>query len=47
MTKTKVQELPGGALIVTIPKALADAVGIKKGSELDWKLEGERLYVQQ
>lgn len=41
----KVQELQGGTLVVTIPKALAVALGIVKGTEIDFKIEGEHLYV--
>lgn len=43
----KVQELQGGALIVTIPKAIAEAMGIKKGEDITFKLDGSRLYLER
>jgi bifunctional DNA-binding transcriptional regulator/antitoxin component of YhaV-PrlF toxin-antitoxin module len=33
----KIQKLPSGQLIITIPKLLAEYEGIKKGMELEFK----------
>jgi len=33
----KVQKLPSGQLVVTIPKVLADYEGIEKGTEVEFK----------
>jgi bifunctional DNA-binding transcriptional regulator/antitoxin component of YhaV-PrlF toxin-antitoxin module len=35
--KVKVQVLKSGQLVITIPKAIADFKGWKKGTELEWK----------
>lgn len=47
VTTTKIQELQNGALIATIPKALAGALGYEKGTIISWKLEGGRLYIEK
>lgn len=33
----KVQKLPSGQLVITIPKLLAQYEGLKKGTELEFK----------
>lgn len=33
----KIQELPGGQLVITIPKRLAEYEGLKKGMQLDFR----------
>ena len=33
----KIQKLPSGQLVITIPKLLAEYEGLKKGMELDFK----------
>lgn len=33
----KIQELPSGQLVITIPKILAEYEGLKKGMEVDFK----------
>ncbi len=33
----KIQQLPTGQLIITIPKRLAEYEGLKKGMEVDFK----------
>ncbi|MBI2208479.1 hypothetical protein HYU50_03210 [Candidatus Woesearchaeota archaeon] len=33
----KVQKLPSGQLVITIPKVLAEYEGLKKGMELEFK----------
>ena len=34
--RVKVQQLPNDQFIVTIPKALAEAMGIRKGETVQW-----------
>ncbi len=33
----KIQELPSGQLVITIPKLLAEYEGLEKGMELEFK----------
>lgn len=33
----KIQKLPSGQLVITIPKILAEYEGLEKGMELDFK----------
>ncbi|MBI2651306.1 hypothetical protein HYX01_02450 [Candidatus Woesearchaeota archaeon] len=33
----RIQKLPSGQLVVTIPKVLAEYEGLKKGTELEFK----------
>ncbi len=33
----KVQKLPSGQLVITIPKVLAEYEGLKKGMEMEFK----------
>lgn len=33
----KIQKLPSGQLVITIPKLLAEYEGLKKGMELDFR----------
>lgn len=33
----KIQELPSGQLVITIPKLLAEYEGLKKGMEMEFK----------
>ena len=33
----KIQKLPSGQLVITIPKVLAEYEGLKKGSEVEFK----------
>ena len=40
MPSTKVQTTPTGQYVTTIPKNLAEAMGIKKGDQLTWKVAG-------
>ena len=37
----KIQELPSGQLVITIPKLLAAYEGLKKGMELEFKKHKE------
>ena len=43
----RVQQLQGGQLIVSIPRALAVALDLKKGDEVVFKLDGSRLYLEK
>jgi len=47
MANIKLQQLPGGQIIVSIPQALSTALGLKKGEEVIWKLDGKRLYLER
>lgn len=47
MANIKIQQLPGGQLIVSIPGALAVALDLRKGEEITWKLDGARLYLER
>jgi bifunctional DNA-binding transcriptional regulator/antitoxin component of YhaV-PrlF toxin-antitoxin module len=42
----KVQKLPSGQLVVTIPKVLADYEGLKKGAELEFKKHKEGFILK-
>jgi antitoxin component of MazEF toxin-antitoxin module len=44
---TKIQELQNGALVATFPKALAQALGWKKGTTIEWKIENGKVTVEQ
>jgi len=43
----RVQQLPNGQYVLTIPKALAEALGLRKGEEVHWSLEGDRLVLNR
>lgn len=47
MGNIKIQQLPQGQLIVSIPQALAVALDLKKGEEITWKIDGGRLYLER
>lgn len=47
MTTTKIQELGNGALVTTVPKDLAGALGWMKGTKIAWRLKDGRLYVEK
>ena len=40
---TKVQQLLNGALVLTIPKTLAELTSIKKGDCLEWELKDNKI----
>jgi hypothetical protein len=41
--RVHVQQLPNGQYILTIPRAL----GLRKGEEVQWSLEGDRLVLRR
>jgi antitoxin component of MazEF toxin-antitoxin module len=41
----RVQQHPTGQLTVTLPRALAVALRIRKGDEMEWLLEDGRLVL--
>ncbi|MBI3026658.1 hypothetical protein HYY70_00960 [Candidatus Woesearchaeota archaeon] len=45
----KIQKLPSGQLIITVPKLLAEYEGLKKGMELEFKKhkEGFILHIKK
>ena len=42
----KVQKLPSGQLVVTIPKVLADYEGLEKGAEVEFKKHKEGFVLK-
>lgn len=42
----KIQELPSGQLIITIPKLLAEYEGLRKGMELEFKKHKEGFILE-
>ena len=45
--RVRVQQLPNGQFVVTIPKALAEAIGFRKGEEVQWSLERDALVMRR
>jgi antitoxin component of MazEF toxin-antitoxin module len=45
--RVKVQQLPNDQYIVTIPKALAEAMGLRKGETVQWSLEHGGLLLKR
>ena len=42
----KIQKLPSGQLVITIPKLLAEYEGLKKGMELEFKKYKDGFILQ-
>lgn len=42
----KVQKLPSGQLVVTVPKVLAEYEGIEKGAEIEFKKHKEGFILK-
>ena len=42
----KIQKLPSGQLVITIPKLLAEYEGLKKGMEMDFKKHREGFILE-
>jgi len=42
----KIQKLPSGQLVVTIPKVLADYEGLDKGTEIEFKKHQEGFILK-
>jgi len=38
--RRKVQVTPKGQVVVTMPKALAQAIGLQRGSDVEWRVAG-------
>ena len=45
--RVKVQQLPNDQFVVTIPKALAEALGIRKGETMQWSVEDGALVLRR
>jgi antitoxin component of MazEF toxin-antitoxin module len=45
--RVRVQQLPNGQFVVTIPKALAEAIGFRKGEQVQWAVERDRLILRR
>lgn len=46
ITMVKVQKLPSGQLVVTIPKILAEYEGLEKGAEVEFKKHKEGFILK-
>ena len=42
----KIQKLPNGQLVITIPKVIADYEGLKKGMELEFKKHNDGFLLE-
>ena len=42
----KIQKLPSGQLVITIPKLLAEYEGLKRGMELEFKKHKDGFILQ-
>lgn len=47
MPSSKVQQLNNGALIVTIPKILAELLKINKGDSLEWDVKEQNIILKK
>ena len=45
--RVRIQQLPNGQFVITIPKALAEAIGFHKGEEVQWSLERDVLVLRR
>jgi antitoxin component of MazEF toxin-antitoxin module len=45
--RSRVQQLPSGVYVVSIPRALVQALDINKGDLMEWKLEGGKLLLKK
>ena len=45
--RVHVQQLPNGQYVLTIPKALAEAMGLRKGEEVQWSLGRDGLTLRR
>jgi antitoxin component of MazEF toxin-antitoxin module len=45
--RVRVQNLPNGQYVVTIPKALAETIGLRRGEEVQWSLRGDELVLRR
>lgn len=45
--KVKVQQMPNDQYMVTIPKALAEAMGIRRGEMVEWSVEDGNLVLKR
>lgn len=45
--RVRVQQLPNGQFVVTIPKALAEAIGFRKGEQVQWSVGRDGLVLRR
>ena len=45
--RVRVQQLPNGQFVVTIPKALAEAIGFRKGEQVQWSIGKDGLLLRR
>ncbi len=44
--RVKIQSMPNGQFMITIPKALAEALGIRGGEMAEWSVKDDRLTLE-
>jgi len=47
MPSSKVQQLPNGSLVLTIPKTLAELTKIVKGDILEWDIKNQNIILKK
>ena len=47
MPSSKVQQLPNGSLVLTIPKTLAELTKIVKGDVLEWDIKNQNIILKK
>ena len=47
MPSSKVQQLPNGALVLTIPKTFAEIMKITKGCVLEWDIKDQSIILKK
>ena len=47
MPSSKVQQLNNGALVLTIPKTLAELMSIVKGDVIEWELKENQILLKK
>lgn len=45
--KVRVQEFKNKQFVVTIPRTLAEALGVTKGKEMEWTLQDGKLTLSE
>lgn len=47
MPSSKVQQLNNGALVLTIPKTLAELMSIVKGDIIEWDIKNQNIILKK
>jgi hypothetical protein len=45
--RVRVQKLPNGQFVVTVPKALAEAIGFRRGEQVQWSIGKDGLLLRR